>query len=105
MEIQMNEPTKFSSHFLMMGASHVLLELRNAGMRDLYVLSEIFAEGSTDSVLKLFAIYCLKTLKQKMASSKTDVLICQICLKKLDMVFVFYESNLHVRLLNFYEFF
>ena len=60
MEIQLKEPKKFSSLFLMMGTFHVLLmslgvigaRFKDAGMRDLYIQSEIVAEGSIDSVLK-----------------------------------------------------
>ena len=60
MEIRLKEPEKFSSLFLMMGTFHVLLmsfgvigaRFRDAGMRDLYIQSEIVAEGSIDSVLK-----------------------------------------------------
>ena len=59
-EIRLKEPEKFSSLFLMMGTFHVLLmsfgvigaRFRDAGMRDLYIQSEIVAEGSIDSVLK-----------------------------------------------------
>ena len=60
MEIQLKEPKMFSSLFLMMRTFHVLLmslgvigtRFKDAGMRDLYIQSEIVAEGSIDSVLK-----------------------------------------------------
>ena len=50
----------FFSLFLMMETFHVLLmslgvigaRFKDAGMRDLYIQSEIVAEGSIDSVLK-----------------------------------------------------
>ena len=50
----------FFSLFLMMEIFHVLLmslgvigaRFKDAGMRDLYIQSEIVAEGSNDSVLK-----------------------------------------------------
>ena len=49
MEIQLKEPKKFSSFFLMMETFHVLLmslgvtggRFKDAGMRDLYIQSEI----------------------------------------------------------------
>ena len=60
MEIQLKEAKKFSSFFLMMETFHVLLmslgvtgaRFKDAGMRDLYIQSEIVAEGPIDSVLK-----------------------------------------------------
>ena len=60
MEIQLKEPKKFSSLFLMMGTFHVLLmslgvigaRFKDAGMRQIYIKSEIVAEGSIDLVLK-----------------------------------------------------
>ena len=56
MEIQLKETEKFSSLFLMMGNFLVLLlslgvigaRFKDAGMRDLYMQSEIVAEGSID---------------------------------------------------------
>ena len=83
MEIQLKEPKKLSSLFLMLGTFHILMMFRriigtrfkNAGMRDVYIQTEIVAEGSIGSMLrgkkynrairvvlgKLFweALYCL----------------------------------------------
>ena len=75
------EPETFSSLFLMIGTFHILLmflgiigtRFKDAGMKDVYIQSEIVAEGPLDSVLrgkqynrairahKMFweAIYCL----------------------------------------------
>ena len=58
--IQLKEPKMCSSLFLMMGTFHVLLKslsvigarFKDAGMRNLYIQSEIVAEGCIDSVLK-----------------------------------------------------
>lgn len=60
LEIQLKEPYKFSSLFLMMGTFHVLLmflgvigaRFKDAGMKDVYIQSGIVAEGSIDSVLR-----------------------------------------------------
>ena len=61
MEIQLKEPKKFSSLFLMMVTFHVLLMslgvtgawFKDAGTRDPHIESETVAEGSIDSALKL----------------------------------------------------
>ena len=60
LEIQLKEPYKFSSLFLMMGTFHVLLmflgvigaHFKDAGMKNVYIQSGIVAEGSIDSVLR-----------------------------------------------------
>ena len=60
MEIQLKEPDKFSSLFLMMGTFPILLmflgiigtRFKDAGMRDVYIQSKIVSEGSVDSVLR-----------------------------------------------------
>ena len=59
MEMQFKEPEKFSSLFLLTGTFHILLmflmiigtRFKDAGMRDVYIQSEIVAEGSIDSLL------------------------------------------------------
>lgn len=59
-EIQLKEQQKFNSIFLMMGTFHILLmslgivgvRFKDAGMKDVYIQSEIVAEGSIDSVLR-----------------------------------------------------
>ena len=60
MGIQLKEPKMCYSLFLIMGTFHVLLRslgvigarFKDTGMRNLYIQSEIVAEGCIDSVLK-----------------------------------------------------
>ena len=65
MEIQLKEPEKFSSFFMIMGTFHILLiflgiisrrfkdaGIKDAGMKDVYIQSGIVAEGSIDLVLR-----------------------------------------------------
>ena len=101
MEIQLKGPKKFSSLFLMMGTFHVLLmslgvigaRFKDAGMKDLYIQSEIIAEGSIDSVLKgkqynrtirthkiglkPCDAYSWKHLKLRMVSLNSDIFFLQ----------------------------
>ena len=61
-EIQLKEPEKFRNLFLLVGIFHILLmflgaigvRFKDAGMKDVYIQSEIIAEGSIDfdSVLR-----------------------------------------------------
>lgn len=54
------EPETFSSLFLMIGTFHILLmflgiigtRFKDAGMKDVYIQSEIVARGSTDSEVR-----------------------------------------------------
>ena len=60
MEIQLKEPEKFCSLFLMMGSFAILLmflgiigkRFKDAGMRDVFIQSQIDPEGTIDSVLR-----------------------------------------------------
>ena len=59
-EIQLKEPKKFEKLFLMMGTFHILMmslgvigtRFKDAGLKDVYIQSQIIAEGSIDSVLR-----------------------------------------------------
>ena len=61
MEIQLKEPKKFSSFFLVMGTFHILrtslgiigVWFKDVRMRDLHIQSEIAADGLIDLVLKV----------------------------------------------------